>query len=97
MCRLINMKAEMPNFLKFYQSALIYFLLFMIGKALTILAKEEFWFNDLKTAGGLIDFKVDINAQLCKLFKLTNPESAYVTKTIRDFDASRHRKSPSNP
>jgi hypothetical protein len=68
----------------------------MTDEALTTLAKEVPWFGEWKTAGGLIDFKGDINAQLCKLFKLTKPESVYVTQTIRDLDASRHRKAASN-
>jgi hypothetical protein len=61
----------------------------MTDEALTTLAREVPWFGEWRTAGGLIDFKDDINAQLCKLFKLTKPETAYVTKTIRTLDASR--------
>ena len=92
MCRLINMKAEIATFLKFCQSDIVRFLFLMTDEALTTLAKEVPWFADWKTAGGMIDFQGDINAQFCKLFKLTKPESAYVANTIRNLDNSRHRK-----
>lgn len=84
------LKAE--NFMKFCQSDIVSFLFLMTDEALTTLAKEVPWFEEWKTADGLLDFNDDVNKQLCTLFKLTKPESAYVTKTIRTLDASRHRK-----
>ena len=38
-----------------------------------------------------MDFRGDINAQLCALVKLTNLEAAYVVSAIRTLDVSRHR------
>jgi hypothetical protein len=89
------LKAE--NYMKFCQSDIVRFLFLMTDEALTTLAKEVPWFGEWKTADGLLDFTRDLNTQLCTLFKLTKPETAYVTKTIRTLDASRHRKGPSNP
>ena len=48
---------------KFCQSDIVRFLFLMTDEALTTLAKEVSWFGEWKTAGGLIDFKGDINAQ----------------------------------
>lgn len=76
---------------KFCQSDIVCFLFLKTEEALTTLAKEVPWFGEWKTAGGLIDFKGDIGAQLCKLFKLTKTEAAYVVNTIRTLDASRRR------
>ena len=90
-------KTEAENFMKFCQSNIVRFLFLMTDEALTTLAKEVPWFGEWKTADGLLDFNDDVNKQLCTLFKLTKPESAYVTKTIRTLDASRHRKGSSNP
>ena len=78
--------------LKFCQSNIVRFLFLMTDEALTTLAKEVSCFHEWKTADGLLDFTRDINTQLCTLFKLTKPETAYVTKTIRTLDSSRHRK-----
>ena len=78
---------------KFCQSDIVRFLFLMTDEALTTLAKEVPWFGEWKTADGLLDFNDDINKQLCTLFKLTKPESTYVTKTIRTLDASRRRNS----
>ena len=83
---------KVENFMKFCQSDIVRFLFLMTDEALTTLAKEVPWFHEWKTADGLLDFTSDINTQLCTLFKLTKPETAYVTKTIRNLDASRHRK-----
>ena len=90
-------KTEAGNFMKFCQSDIVRFLFLMTDEALTTLAKEVPWFHEWKTADGLLDFNDDVNKQLRTLFKLTKPESAYITKTIRTLDASRHRKGPSNP
>ena len=84
------------NFMKFCQSDIVRFLFLMTDEVLTILAKEVPWFGEWKTADGLLDFNEDVNKQLCTLFKLTKPESSYVTKTIRTLDASRQRKAASN-
>ena len=91
-------KVEAENFLKFCQSDIVRFFFFFLvtDEALTTLAKEVSYLGDWKTAEGLLDFTRDINTQLCTLFKLTKPEASYVTKTIRNFDASRHRKGASN-
>ena len=86
-------KTEAENFMKFCQSDIVRFLFLMTDEALTTLAKEVPYFIDWKTTDGLLDFQGDINAQLCKLFKLTKPESAYVANTIRTLDASRRRNS----
>ena len=85
-------KTEAENFMKFCQSDIVRFLFLMTDEALTTLAKEVPWFEEWKTADGLLDFNDDVNKQLCTLFRLTKPESAYVTKTIRTLDASRNRK-----
>ena len=77
---------------KFCQSDIVRFLFLMTDEALTTLAKEVPRFGEWKTADGLLDFNDDINKQLCTLFRLTKPESSYVTKTIRTLDVSRHRK-----
>ena len=90
-------KQEAENFFKFCQSYLIRFLFLMTDEALTTLAKEVPCFCDYKTAGGLIDFAGDINAQLCNLVKLTKSEAAYVASTIRNLDNSRHHKTVANP
>ena len=82
-------KTEAENFKKFCQSDVVRFLFLMTDEALTTLAKEVPWFGEWKTADGLLDFNDDVNKQLCTLFRLTKPESAYVTKTIRTLDASR--------
>lgn len=89
-------KTEAENFMKFCQSDIVRFLFLMTDEALTTFAKEVPWFHEWKPADGLLDFNDDVNKQLCTLFKLTKPETAYVTKTIRTLDASRHRKGPSN-
>jgi hypothetical protein len=94
---MLKTKTEAENFMKFCQSDIVRFLFLMTDEALTTLAKEVPWFGEWKTADGLLDFTRDLNTQLCTLFKLTKPETAYVTKTIRTLDASRHRKGPSNP
>ena len=94
-CVLINVKRWKMNVeivLKFCQSNIVRFLFLMTDEALTTLAKEVSCFHEWKTADGLLDFTRDINTQLCTLFKLTKPETAYVTKTIRTLDSSRHRK-----
>lgn len=90
-------KTEAENFMKFCQSDIVRVLFLMTDEALTTLAKEVPWFDDWKTAGGVLDFRGDTNAQLCQLFKLTKPEVAYVANTIRTLDASHHRKGASNP
>jgi hypothetical protein len=54
------------------------------------------WFYEWKTADGLLDFNDDVNNQLCTLFKLTKPESTYVTKTIRILEASRGKSTRSS-
>ena len=84
------------NFMKFCQSDIVRFLFLMTDEVLTTLAKEVPWFGEWKTADGLLDFSRDINTQLCTLFKLTKPETSYVTKTIRTLDNIRHRKNLSN-
>ena len=89
-------KTEAENFMKFCQSDIVRFLFLMTDEALTTLAKEVPWFHEWKTADGLLDFNDDVNKQLCTLFKFTKSESSYVTKTIRNLDASRHRKGPLN-
>ena len=68
----------------------------MTDEALTTLAKEVPYFSEWKTADGLLDFSRDVNTQLCTLFKLTKPETAYVTKTIRTLDASRGKSTRSS-
>lgn len=82
---------------KFCQSDIVRFLFLKTEEALTTLAKEVPWFHEWKTADGLLGFNDDVNKQLCTLFKLTKSEATYVTKTIRTLDASRRRKSLSNP
>ena len=81
-------KTEAENFMKFCQSDIVRFLFLMTDEALTTLAKEVPWFEEWKTADGLLDFNDDVNKQLCTLFKLTKPESTYVTQNIIDMDAS---------
>lgn len=88
------LKAE--NFMKFYQSDIVSFLFLMTDEALTTFAKEVPWFHEWKTADGLLDFNDDVNKQLCTLFKLTKQEATYVTKTIRDLDASRGKSTRSS-
>ena len=88
------LKAE--NFMKFCQSDIVSFLFLMTDEALTTFAKEVPWFHEWKTADGLLDFNDDVNKQLCTLFKLTKPETAYVTKTIRTLDASRGKSTSSS-
>ena len=39
-----------------------------------------------------IEITMETNGRPICTLQLTKPESAYVTKTIRDLDASRHRK-----
>ncbi len=90
---MLKTKTEAENFMKFCQSNIVRFLFLMTDEALTTLAKEVPWFHEWKTADGLLDFTRDINTQLCTLFKLTKPETAYVTKTIHTLDASHRRKS----
>ena len=97
-CVLINVKRWEMNVeivLKFCQSSIVRFLFSMTDEALTTLAKEVPWFGEWKTADGLLDFNDDVNKQLCTLFMLTKPESAYVTKTIRTPDASRGKSTRS--
>lgn len=84
------------SFMKFCQSDIVRFLFLMTDEVLTTLAKEVPWLGEWKTVDGLLNFNEDVNKQLCTLFKLTKPESAYVTKTIRTLDNSRHRKSAAN-
>jgi hypothetical protein len=86
-------KTEAENFMRFCQSDIVRFLFLMTDEALTTLAKEVPWFHEWKTADGLLDFNDDVNKQLCTLFKLTKPETAYVTKAIRTLEASRRRNS----
>ena len=93
---MLKTKTDAENFIKFCQSDIVRFLFLMTDEALTTLAKEVPWFHEWKTADGLLDFNDDVNKQLCTLFKLTKPESSYVTKTIRAMDTARHRTSPSN-
>ena len=93
---MLKTKTDAENFIKFCQSDIVRFLFLMTDEALTTLAKEVPWFGEWKTAEGLLDFNDDVNKQLCTLFKLTKPESNYVTKTIRAMDTARHRTSPSN-
>jgi hypothetical protein len=93
---MFRMKSEAENFLKFCQSYLIRFLFLMTDEALTTLAKEVPYFSEWKTAGSLLDFSGDINAQLCTLCKLTKSEATYVANTIRTLDATRHRKAVLN-
>ena len=88
------LKAE--NYMKFCQSDIVRFLFLMTDEALTTFAKEVSWFYEWKTADGLLDFNDDVNNQLCTLFKLTKPESTYVTKTIRILDASRGKSTRSS-
>ena len=89
-------KTEAGNFMKFCQSDIVRFLFLMTDEALTTLAKEVPYFIDWKTADGLLDFSRAINTQLCTLFKLTKPESSYVTKTIRTLYASRGKPTRSS-
>ena len=96
MCSLFNMKVEIATFLKFCQSDIVRFLFLMTDEALTTLAREVPWFEEWKTADGLLDFNDDVNKQLCTLFKLTKPEATYVTQAICTLDASRHRKGALN-
>lgn len=98
-CVLINVKCWKMNVeivLKFCQSNIVRFLFLMTDEALTTLAKEVPWFGEWKTADGLLDFNDDVNKQHCTLFKLTKPESSYVTKTIRTLDASRGKSTRSS-
>lgn len=98
-CVLINVKRWKMNVeivLKFCQSNIVRFLFLMTDEALTTLAKEVPWFGEWQTADGLLDFNDDVNKQLCTLFKLTKPESTYVTKTIRILDASRGKSTRSS-
>jgi hypothetical protein len=88
------LKAE--NFMKFCQSDIVRFLFLMTDEALTTLAREVPWFHEWKTADGLLNFNDDVNKQLCTLFKLTKPESCYVTKTIRTLDISRDKSTRSS-
>ena len=93
---MLKTKTEAENFIKFCQSDIVRFLFLMTDEALTTFAKEVPWFHEWKTADGLLDFNDDVNKQLCTLFKLTKPETAYVTKTIRTLDASRGKSTSSS-
>lgn len=94
--RMLKTKTEAKNFMKFCQSDIVRFLFLMTDEALTTLAMEVPWFEEWKTADGLLDFNDDVNKQLCTLFKLTKPEASYVTKTIRTIDASRGKSTRSS-
>ena len=93
---MLKTKTEAEIFIKFCQSDIVRFLFLMTDEALTTFAKEVPWFHEWKTADGLLDFNDDVNKQLCTLFKLTKPETAYVTKTIRTLDASRGKSTSSS-
>ena len=90
--RSFKTKGEAQNFYAYCKTFLVRYLFLMTAEDLTSLAKKVPDFGDYSKKSKFLDFSKDLNAQLYKIFGLTEAEVGYVEKTISDIDASRSKK-----
>lgn len=76
---------EAKNFYNYVKSYIIRYAFLMTDENLTSLAKRVPDILNYKTNNELIDFKKDIDEQLCRLIGLTNDEFRYIVNRVDTF------------
>ena len=79
------MEEEAKNFYNYVKSYIIRYAFLMTDENLTSLAKRVPDILNYKTDNELIDFKKDIDEQLCRLIGLTNDEFRYIVNRVDTF------------
>lgn len=77
-------KDEALNFLTYVESKIVRFLFLMTDEALSSLGKQVPDFGNYSLSNGLINFSLDIDSQLRRLFKLTQEEYDYICSTVEN-------------
>ena len=77
-----NTYEEAKNFFNYVSSYFIRYAFLLTDEALTSLGKEVPDMGDYTDDNPLIDFKKDIDAQLCQMFGISNEEFAYMRNRV---------------
>ena len=76
---------EAKNFFNYVSCYFIRYTFLLTDEALTSLGKEVPDLQDYTNNNSFIDFKKDIDIQLCKLFDISNDEFIYIKKRITNL------------
>lgn len=86
--RSFKTEKEAQNFFKYCRTTFIRFMFLMTDESLTSLGKKVPDILDYTDNNRIIDFRKDVNKQLCDLAKLTTEERAYIESVIKTKDTS---------
>lgn len=80
--RSFKTKAEAVNFHKYVKSYFIRYAFLLTDESLTSLGKEVPDIADYSDANGIVDFKGDVDEQLCALFSISADEFSYMKNRV---------------
>ncbi len=84
--KIFKTEQEAKNFYKYVKSELIRFTFLMTDESLTSLAKQVPDIIDYSNDNKLIDFSIDINPQLYKLFKISEAGQRHIKEVLAKKD-----------
>ena len=89
---LFETETEAKNFYAYLKTYLIRFMFLMTDENLTSLGKKVPDILDYTNNNKFVDFSKDLDAQLFKLFELSNEEIKYIKSTIDEIRKKRGEK-----